>query len=67
MGGMSGQITGKTKIACWLRFVKYRDQVLARYQFLPEMVTPGNKREAYRSMVWDNEKDVWILRVRFDK
>ena len=67
MGGISGTVTGKTKIACYLEFSQHRNRILEKYDFERNMVTPGNKREAYKAMAWDPEKQQWVLPFRIDK
>jgi hypothetical protein len=67
MGGISGVVKGKTKIACWINFLRVRDRLLARTGFVREMVTPGNKKAGYMMMRRDPETDEWTLRFRLDK
>ncbi len=67
MSGISGTVSGKTKIACYLKFSQHRDQILEKYFLERNMVTPGNKRDAYKAMSWDQEKQQWVLRFRIDK
>jgi hypothetical protein len=67
MGGISGTVSGKTKIACYLKFAQHRDQILEKYFLERNMVTPGNKRDAYKAMSWDQEKQQWVLRFRIDE
>ncbi len=65
MGGMHGEIYGKTKIEVWKKFEPLRsrdNQPLGLY-----LETPLTKKEAYRKMTRDPQTGQWVLWYHFGK
>jgi hypothetical protein len=67
MGGIHGTVKGKTKVECWINFLRVRDHLLDTTGFVREMVTPGNKKVGYQMMQRDDKTGEWTLRFRLDK
>jgi hypothetical protein len=66
VGGITLEGRGKTKIACWLDFVKKREGLVKKYGPV-WLISPSNKRDGFREMKKDVEKSEWVLHGRFDK
>lgn len=63
MGGMGGEVRGKTKIATWL---EYR-RMVKRVGLGLAVDFPRRKRDAYEEMKWDEVAEEWVLRYHFGK
>jgi hypothetical protein len=65
MGGMHGDVRGRTKIETWLRFKRELRSDEPPYGLTLDW--PQSKAEAYRMMEKDEETGEWILRYHFGK
>ncbi len=64
MGGMNGEVRGRTKIETWLKFQKERRKIRARFEGL-HLRWPSNKREALEQMQKDDTTGEWVLEYNF--
>jgi len=62
MGGMSGQIRGKSKIEVYLKYVEEAERCAGVFE---DVYPPKNKRACKSLMVQDQETGEWILRYRW--
>lgn len=62
MGGYRGEVSGRTKIECYLNYVEECESWPLDHD--PE---PKHKKLCKSEMVFDHEKQEWILEFRFSK
>jgi hypothetical protein len=65
MGGIQGEVRGRTKIETWLRCKKEHRSDEPPYGM--KLDWPRTKREAYEIMQKDFDAGEWILRYHFGK
>lgn len=57
MGGLNGEVRGRTKIEAYLEYQKIAENDL----FTTKIPDPKNKKECKRIMVWDPDAEEWVL------
>lgn len=66
MGGMGGQIKGRTKEELWDKFSRDVQPVAAdRFGLFPEV--PRDEQQAFNRMWWDAQGQQWVLNFYFTK
>lgn len=66
MGGLGGEVRGKTKHATWVKFEQQvRSQVENEYGLFPD--APLSREAAYRKMWKDETSGAWVLDYYFSK
>ncbi len=62
MGGYNGEVTGRTKIETYLRYVEECGTWDLDHD--PE---PRHKKYCKKLMKWDDQRREWVLEFRFSK
>ena len=57
MGGMSGEVRGKSKIDAYLHYLRETEG----YEDWTSLPNPRHKKACKREMVWDPEAEEWVL------
>lgn len=66
MGGMGGQIKGRTKEELWEKFNHDVQPVAVdRFGLFPEV--PADEEQAFERMWWDAKAQQWVLDFYFTK
>ena len=68
MGGMGGEIRGKTKLATYKKFrARIKRKAVEERTVLFMDAGNGTKQDLYRSMKKDTATGEWVLRFHFGK
>jgi len=58
MGGVNGEIRGKSKIDVFLKY----QEIGRNEMFETRIPDPDHKKKCKASMEWDSESEEWVLR-----
>lgn len=58
MGGVNGEVRGKSKIKAYLKYAEIAENEI----FTRRIPDPRNKKGCKKAMEWDPETEEWVLR-----
>jgi len=59
MGGISGEVRGKSKIEVYLKYEEKIQEIGEMFQEIDPY--PRNKKQCKKQMIWDPEAGKWVL------